>query len=123
MNSRPILRCPDVVAIVGFSRSTLYRYIGSEGFPAAVRLGPNCVGWRRDDVDAWLASRPPAAVQREQAPLSAANDGQGSGQPAAKGGHVTVPTAANDGQPVAPMPANGGLNKGRGRARASRAGA
>ncbi len=36
----------------------LYRRAGKAGFPAAVRLGANKVGFFVDEIDAWLASRP-----------------------------------------------------------------
>lgn len=53
-----VWRLRDVLRRVGVSRSTLYRYVHVERFPPPVRLGPNCVGWRVAEVEAWLASRP-----------------------------------------------------------------
>ena len=52
-----ILRLPEVLARVGLSRSTVYQLMAAGDFPASVRLTPNSVGWRRDDIDAWIASR------------------------------------------------------------------
>ena len=56
-----IYRLPEVIAICGLSRSTIYEMIGRGEFPAPVKLGARAVGWRRSDIEAWLASRRPAA--------------------------------------------------------------
>ena len=56
-----IYRLPSVVAACGLSRSTIYEMIGRGEFPAPVKLGARAVGWRRSDIEAWLASRRPAA--------------------------------------------------------------
>ena len=55
------LPTPEVIAICGLSRSTIYEMIGRGEFPAPVKLGARAVGWRRSDIEAWLASRRPAA--------------------------------------------------------------
>ena len=47
-----------MLARVGLSRSTVYQLMATRDFPASVRLTPNAVGWRSDDVDAWIESRP-----------------------------------------------------------------
>ena len=52
-----ILRLPEVLARVGLGRSTVYQLMAAGDFPASVRLTPNSVGWRSDDIDAWIASR------------------------------------------------------------------
>jgi len=48
---------PEVVAICGISRSTIYEMIRRDEFPAPVKLGARAVGWRRSDIEAWYASR------------------------------------------------------------------
>ena len=53
-----ILRLPEVLARVGLSRSTVYQLMAASDFPASVRLTPSSVGWRSDDIEAWIASRP-----------------------------------------------------------------
>ena len=55
-----ILRLREVLTLLGVSRSTLYCYVQQGDFPPQVRLGPNRVGWRVEDVEAWVASRPVA---------------------------------------------------------------
>jgi hypothetical protein len=41
---------------------TLARWIEREGFPPGKRLGPNTRAWRDDEIEAWLETRPAAAV-------------------------------------------------------------
>lgn len=52
-----ILRKPRVLAIVGLGNTSLYEATKRGDFPAPVKLGVRAVGWRRSDVEAWLASR------------------------------------------------------------------
>ena len=53
-----MLRMPQVVAITGLSRMTIYRLEKRRQFPGRVQLSPNSVGWRKEDVDRWLESLP-----------------------------------------------------------------
>ena len=55
-----ILRLPDVENMTGIKRSTIYRMMQAESFPAAVKLGARAVGWRSSDIQAWADSRPTA---------------------------------------------------------------
>tara|TARA_R110002126_G_scaffold17848_9_gene69045 strand:- start:248 stop:433 length:186 start_codon:yes stop_codon:yes gene_type:complete len=52
-----ILRKPRVLAAIGMGNTWLYDAIAKGDFPAPVKLGARAVGWRRSDVEAWLASR------------------------------------------------------------------
>ena len=54
-----ILRMSAVVAMTGISRSRIYVFMAREDdpFPKPIRLGPNSVGWRKAEVEAWLDSR------------------------------------------------------------------
>lgn len=49
-----------MVDVLSIGRTTLYAWIKAGIFPAPVQLGPKAVGWRVEDVRAWLASREPA---------------------------------------------------------------
>lgn len=49
-----LLTAGDLTALLGISKSTLYRLIKGRSFPAPLRLSPNRVAWRSSDVDAWL---------------------------------------------------------------------
>ena len=52
-----ILRRPEVERLVGVAKPTLYNWIRKGLFPSSIKLGPQAVGWRSDEVEAWLASR------------------------------------------------------------------
>jgi prophage regulatory protein len=51
-----ILRLKQVGAECGISRSSIYRGIQAGTFPSPIALGARSVGWRRRDIDAWLAN-------------------------------------------------------------------
>ena len=59
MTDAQILRMRDVVSLTKISRSRIYVAMGREDdpFPRPIRLGPNSVGWRRAEIEGWLASR------------------------------------------------------------------
>lgn len=57
-----ILRRPDVESRVGLSRATIYAKMADGSFPKPIRLSERAVGWKSDDIDAWLAARPMAAA-------------------------------------------------------------
>jgi len=52
-----ILRRKDVEAMIGLSRSTIYKLISEDMFPKPIKLGPRAVGWRLSDVEIWLDTR------------------------------------------------------------------
>lgn len=58
-----ILRRKHVESATGLARSTIYDRIKGGTFPAPVKLGARSVGWRRRDIDAWLAN--PAGYKAE----------------------------------------------------------
>ena len=44
--------------LLGVSGMTVWRWEAPRGdLPARIRLGPHTVGWRRRDIEAWLAKR------------------------------------------------------------------
>jgi len=51
------LRLPDVKAVTGLSKTSLYSLIRDRNFPAPVRLGPRAVAWVRSEVKQWAANR------------------------------------------------------------------
>ena len=53
-----ILRTADVVHRTGLSRTTLWRLERKGDFPTRVHLGLNSVGWRVEEIDAWIDRRP-----------------------------------------------------------------
>jgi len=51
------LRLPEVKAVTGLSKSSLYDLIRANNFPAPVRLGPRTVAWVRSEIKQWAAER------------------------------------------------------------------
>lgn len=51
------LRLPEVKALTGLSKSSLYVLIKEKSFPAPVRLGARAVAWVRSEVRQWAAER------------------------------------------------------------------
>ena len=52
------LRITSVMRRIGLGRSTIYRLIAEQSFPAPVKLAGRAVGWRRSDLELWSAARP-----------------------------------------------------------------
>ncbi|WP_343685490.1 AlpA family transcriptional regulator [Asticcacaulis sp.] len=52
-----IVRLPEVKAITGLSRSTVYERIREGQFPKPVGLGGRNVGWVENEVVAWIEER------------------------------------------------------------------
>ena len=53
-----ILREAEVHRLTGLSRVTRWRMEREGTFPQRLRLGASAIGWREDEVLAWIASRP-----------------------------------------------------------------
>lgn len=51
-----LLRLKAVKAKVGFSASTIYRWVAAGSFPQPMRIGFGSA-WRESDIDAWIAGR------------------------------------------------------------------
>ncbi len=58
---RLLLRLPTVIQATGLGRSTIYKLVAEEKFPAPVRLTSRAVAWRRGDIEQWTSERPLAA--------------------------------------------------------------
>lgn len=56
-----LLRLGEVREKTSLGATTIWRYVQTEGFPAPIRLGPNCSRWKESEIDAWIASLPRAA--------------------------------------------------------------
>lgn len=59
------IRLPEVKAVTGLSKTSIYELIRAKTFPAPVRLGPRSVAWVKAEIRHW-------AVERVQASRSAA---------------------------------------------------
>ena len=47
-----------VAGLTGLGKSTIYKLIQTEDFPAPVRLAERAVGWKSTDVVEWIKNRP-----------------------------------------------------------------
>ena len=57
------LKLKEVLGLVSLSRATVYRMMSRGEFPRPVRIGVRATGWRSDEVEEWLASRPYTAPE------------------------------------------------------------
>ena len=53
-----ILKLRELEKVTGLGKSTIYKLIQTEDFPAPVRLAERSVGWKNIDVFEWLKNRP-----------------------------------------------------------------
>jgi prophage regulatory protein len=67
MNNQ-ICRLPAVEALAGIKRSMIYQLVRLGSFPPPVQLTARAIGWRTQDVVAWIESRPVARTCAEPAP-------------------------------------------------------
>lgn len=56
-NEVSFLRLPEVKAVTGLSKTSLYELIRERSFPPPVRLGQRAVAWVRSEVNQWAAER------------------------------------------------------------------
>lgn len=58
-----ILRCKDVIAILGIGKSTLYDWINHNSkrydptFPKSFKIGSASVGWDENEINTWIDKR------------------------------------------------------------------
>jgi predicted DNA-binding transcriptional regulator AlpA len=62
-----MLRISDVTRLTGLSRTTLWRLERQGQFPTRVRLGLNSVGWRDEEVEHWVETRPRGMILSDPA--------------------------------------------------------
>lgn len=68
------LRLPEVKAVTGLSKTSLYGLIRERSFPPPVRLGARSVAWVRSEVSQWAADRVeasrsvPASLEAKRTP-------------------------------------------------------
>ena len=51
------LRLPEVLNLVGVTRSTLYRWMDAGTFPKQISVGGNTVVWVESDITNWMDQR------------------------------------------------------------------
>jgi len=52
-----IMRLPEVKAITGLSRSTIYFRMALDTFPKQISLGGRAVGWLEHEIQEWLRNK------------------------------------------------------------------
>ena len=57
MQAPQIVKRPEVEAATGLSRSSIYRLVATGAFPAPLKLSSRSVGWRADELAAWIEQR------------------------------------------------------------------
>lgn len=52
-----LLRLPEVMHLVGLSRTTIYSLIASGEFPRQIAIGPRSVAWYQQELETWITSK------------------------------------------------------------------
>jgi len=68
-----LLRSHQVAEMIGMKRSWIYDAMKRGEFPNQIRIGKRAVGWRRDDVLAWIDAREAAAQEEAERARSCEN--------------------------------------------------
>ena len=55
-----IMRKSEVCRLTGIPIGSIWYMMQKQGFPKAIKLGKRSIGWKKSEVDVWLASRPTA---------------------------------------------------------------
>ena len=56
-NTLKILTRKQVMAVVPYSQTHLWRLERAGQFPRRIKLGPNRVGWLESEINEWIESR------------------------------------------------------------------
>lgn len=59
----PILRLPQVKALTGLGKSSIYSAMRKGSFPKSRALGARAIGWIQSDIVAWIESRKAASYK------------------------------------------------------------
>ena len=54
-----ILRLPEVMRLAAASETSIRRWERAGEFPKRIKIGIRMMGWRKSEIDAWIASREP----------------------------------------------------------------
>ena len=57
MDMDKLIRCRQVLELIGLSHSTQWRMEKAGKFPARVKLGTGLVGWHLTEVQEWVRDR------------------------------------------------------------------
>ncbi|MDC0883373.1 AlpA family transcriptional regulator [Litorivicinus sp.] len=62
-SSNRFVRLPEVLAMTGLCRSTIYKLISQGEFPAPYKITRRAVAWRQSDLDNWSNNLPSEGKQ------------------------------------------------------------
>lgn len=65
MEQTGILRRPRVVELTGRSPASIRRDVAEGRFPKPLQIGPRAIGWRAEEIFAWINSRTEASAPRK----------------------------------------------------------
>ena len=51
------IRLPEVEHRTGYARSSIYRMVQRQDFPAPVKIGARASAWLESEVEAWIEAR------------------------------------------------------------------
>ena len=52
-----LLRRPEVEALTGMARATIYQQMATGRFPRPIKLGKRAVAWPQSVIDNWIETR------------------------------------------------------------------
>jgi prophage regulatory protein len=55
--ARRMLRLPEVMALTGRGRSSIYADMAAGKMPKCIKIGPRAVAWDAGEIAAWQASK------------------------------------------------------------------
>lgn len=61
-----LLTRQELQAYVKLGRSTIYALMRKGQFPEPIKIGPQAVRWRVDEINDWLADRPRATGEGQK---------------------------------------------------------
>jgi prophage regulatory protein len=62
-----LLRLPDVCAMTGLPRATVYAWARLERFPRPIKIGQRSSAWRLDQIERWIEERTKASRPEQAA--------------------------------------------------------
>jgi prophage regulatory protein len=52
-----VLKMPDVIAVTGLRRTSIYNLVNSGRFPKPIKLSERAIGWLATEITAWQQAR------------------------------------------------------------------
>ena len=66
-NNRPqLVSLRTTMALVSASRSSIYRWIHANSFPAPVRIGERAIAFKLSELEKWVESRPRVQLNNKE---------------------------------------------------------